>query len=164
MKKITSITIKEKEDYDPDLSYLGEISHKKTYDKHWIPINPDNLSEGWFSPCNHLPYNPNSGITREEAIKYAYEDLHRLLSYGRTWWTNGIKITARFAISDDEGKHWANDERSESLWGIESDCDKKYKQEIIEDLKQELKEQLIEFGFTEDAIASAMASATEEMI
>lgn len=45
MKQIEKITMKIEEDLDPDLSYLGELSYKPTNDKHWIPTNPDDITD-----------------------------------------------------------------------------------------------------------------------
>jgi hypothetical protein len=183
MKKITSITIKEVINNDPDISYLGEITKTKQYNVHRkqssIPTDPDNIDDSdWYMPFNHLPHDPNEwkhvsqeekervikeyGSLRKADIAYAYADMERLQNYYEgKWWCIGIVLTARFAVSDD-GIHFAYDDMNASLWGIESDINKEQKNQFIDELKHELKQQLLDFGFTEDAIATAMASIKEE--
>jgi hypothetical protein len=185
MKRITKVTIRTEFDESPDLSYLGEITKTRQYDiqRHRlsIPTNPNDMDNTeWYMPENHLPHNEENwkrvsliekeqtireyGSLRKADIHYAYEDLKRLQDYyNQQWWCEGITVTAKIEVSEN-GKNWAHDEVIASLWGIESDDTKKHKQDIIEDLKSEISHDLKIWGFTEDAIAAAMASATEENI
>ncbi len=183
MKKTTSITIKEVIDDNPDISYLGKITKRQMYDigrkQLSIPTNPDDIKNTeWYMPFRHLPHNPENwehvnqeekekvikehGSLRNADIAYAYADMKRLQNYYEgKWWYIGIVLTARFAISDDN-LHWAYDDMTASLWGIESDINKEQKNQFIDELKHELKQNLLEFGFTENDIDTAMESIEEE--
>jgi len=153
-KRIKSITLEEKVDENPDLSYLGEICETKLPKykpgKYWIPINPNNLNEGWFSPCNHLPFKQENWdhvstedqlkvieeyrSLRKAAIHYAYEDLKRLQAYHQgTWWSIGLILTAHVEMSED-GEHWTHEKIWDALRGIDSDAGEDNKKEIVNDL------------------------------
>lgn len=180
MKKINNITLKIKIDEDPDVSYLGEIADSQTtrkqYNKHWIPVDPENPDGEWFSPANHLPHNPKSwdhvseekkdkviakyGSLRKADIAYAYEDCERLRKfYAGHWWMEGIILKASIAVSDD-GTHWAYDEITTSLWEIESDGGEDYKATIVKDLSAELEHELTLWGFSHDEILNAFMEMT----
>lgn len=178
MKQLLSVVLTKEIDYDPDLSYLGEISDKPKYrhkNEAWIPTRPDNIhNTRWFSPCDHLPHKESNwshvsdedkqkviekyGSLRKADIAYAYEDLERLLNYNEgRWWMEYYRLTAKIAVSDD-GKHWAYDEIDTSLGGIESDGGRDYKNMIIEDLKSELMHDLELWGFERWEIMNSMCA------
>ena len=180
MKKINNITLKIEIDEDPDVSYLGEIADSQTarkqYNKHWIPVDPENPDGEWFSPCNHLPHKDSNwnhvsqkdkdeviakyGSLRKADIAYAYEDCERLQNfYAGRWWMEGIILRASIAVSDD-GIHWAYDEIVCSLWGIESDGGEDYKATIVKDLSAELEHELTLWGFSHDEILNAFMEMT----
>ena len=180
MKKINNITLKIEIDENPDVSYLGEIADSQTarkqYNKHWIPVDPENPDGEWFSPCNHLPHKDSNwdhvsqknkdeviakyGSLRKTAIAYAYQDLERLQKfYAGYWWMEGIILRASIAVSDD-GTHWAYDEVVSSLWGIESDGGEDYKATIVKDLSAELEHELTLWGFSHDEILNAFMEMT----
>jgi hypothetical protein len=180
MKRINSITIKEDIDHDPDLSYLGKISWTPTYSKThktWIPVEPDRVGKGteWFSPMNHLPHKKENwshvsdedkakviatfGSLRKADIAYAYEDCERLVKYQRgDWYMISIRVEAIISVSED-GEHWANYALYESLGGIESDSGDEYIDETKKELLDEMKSQLLEWGFTNEEIDEAMENA-----
>jgi hypothetical protein len=154
------------------------MATEKNYDEHWIPINPDNIDEGWFAPANHLPHKINNwnhvsqeskneviakyGSLRRADIAYAYRDLKRLQDFNAdTWWCIGIIVTAKIEVSEDE-KNWAHEEVNASLWGIESDATEEHKQTIIEDLKSDVTHDLKIWGFSTSDIATAMSLIKEE--
>ena len=180
MKKINNITLKIEIDENPDVSYLGEIADSQTarkqYNKHWIPVDPENPDGEWFSPCNHLPHKDSNwehvsqedknkviakyGSLRKADIAYAYEDCERLQNfYAGHWWMEGIVLRASIAVSDD-GTHWAYDEIVCSLWGIESDGGEDYKATIVKDLSAELEHELTLWGFSHDEILNAFMEMT----
>jgi hypothetical protein len=180
MKRINSITIKTEYDESPDLSYLGEITETKQYDlqKHMlsIPTDPDDMNNTkWYIPENHLPHKEENwkttpqefkdqaiakyGSLRKADIAYAYDDHTRLQDYyAGKWWMEGIIVTAKIEISED-GKNWAHDEVIASLWGIESNSDKEYRENIIADLKSEVAHDLKIWGFSNSDITVALADA-----
>lgn len=178
MKKINHITFSVKIDDYPDLSYLGKISTRPTWEKGktWIPVDPKNFKNyrnpEWFSPCNHLPHKKENwdhvsekdkqetiekyGSLREADIAYAYKDLKRLQQfYAGRWWVESFILRASIAVSDD-GKHWAFDEIIVALGGIESDSDSEYKKEITTDLREEMVHELEIWGFPRHEIINAM--------
>ena len=169
MKKLIEITFEREIDEYPDLSYLGEIKYqsRKPISENkeaWIPINPNDISEGWFSPGNHLPHNIRNwdhvqgearqqiidkyGSLRKADIAYAYEDLHRLQEYEiMRWWMEIYTLEAHIAVSDD-GEHWAHDTIRDCLGGIESNgILKEYHNEILQDMKMNLMHDLEVWGF-----------------
>jgi hypothetical protein len=167
MKRINSITVKTEYDTDPDLSWLGEI--------HEDPRRPFDIKcdHYWFTPGQHWPHNPTAwkhvtpesknfvlakyGSLKSADYHYALQDMKRLQDYytGR-WYMTGVIVTAKIAISED-GDHWAHEKITNALGGIESDSTKEYKQEIINNLKSEVKEQLNNWGFNNCEIAAAMS-------
>jgi hypothetical protein len=162
-----SIKIKQEIDTDPDLSYLGEFHRGNRK-----PFDMETYDGFWFTPGQHWPHKQEnwkhvSQEEKEEVIKqygslkkadwtYAREDRQRLINYYKDkWYMIGIVVEATIEISDD-GKTWGTTSRRESLWGIESDSGKDYKKEVIENMIDELKHELKEFGFTDEEIEKAI--------
>lgn len=172
MKRITNVKVITTTDDNPDLSFLGEFSRKPLYrhkNEAWIPTDPDNMRHTiWFSPCNHLPHKEENwrhvseedkqkvikefGSLRKADIHYAYEDMKRLQAYeDGKWYMKIIALVVTIQVSED-GTHWATQDLVESIGGIESDSDDKYKNMIINEMKEEMKSQLKSLGFDEDEI------------
>ena len=117
-----------------------------------------------FKPANHIPFDPKDwagvpGTTKEKketAYKYALEDYQRMedLNNGH-WYYLGITFTTHYS-SDKLG---LSGECFDSLWGIESDSGDVYIGGIIEELKSNVKDQLIALGFTEDEIEESFDNA-----
>lgn len=139
MKKIESITIKRIPDYDSDLSYLGQFSSEKG--KFAIETNGGSRNYEYFNAEN------------VENMKQAQENFNRIMNYEKGNLIDyGIKAEAEIRTSYN-GKDWLiNEVRSGGLWGISSDSDESYFTEIESEQLEELKDLLLEFGFTKKEI------------
>jgi hypothetical protein len=149
MKKIKSIQIKMIDDYDPDLSYLGEYSSipkNGAIDREEI----GDMGRGeyrYFNPGNYDPSDKNCD-------KYALEDYKRMEVYNDgDWGCVIISANCIYLISLDNGKTWIiQDIGSGGLGGIESDAEREYFIEVAEEELSTLIEYLKEIGFTEEEI------------
>lgn len=75
--------------------------------------------------------------------EYAEQDRERLESYGVTWHMIGIQVKAKFVVPLQDGNFQVNHTlTSAGLWGIESDSDSSYFEEVAQEEWQELKRQL----------------------
>jgi hypothetical protein len=146
MKKINKIIIRHIPDYDADLDWIGTFD-REPQSEFAIEHEPDNnRTYNWF--------NPQKGAVENK--KQAKRDYERLLAYDRgDWGMIGIKAEAHIACSLD-GKTWKLDTiTSGGLWGIETDADEKYHNEIEQEQLAELKDYLKEYGFTDEEIEKA---------
>ena len=92
-------------------------------------------------------YDINSKDSEER--KYALQDKKRLEAYyNGEWCFIGIQAKAEIRINGI-----SQTISSGGLWGIESDSDEEYFDEVFEEQKEELKDNLLELGFTEKEIA-----------
>lgn len=135
--------IEEKEDNDPDLSYLGEFTDKwepgalNHFAKQYGHNGRDNREYKWFVPCNTYASHRKGLIEMKYgkvladslAREYVAQDYKRSKDYGTYWYMVGIVVTAY--VNDIEIG-------TASLWGIETDSDESYKTETIEELKHEI--------------------------
>jgi hypothetical protein len=126
---------------------------------------------GWI-PGNHIPHNPKnwSHVSRKdksEVIKkygslknadyaYALEDFKRIEEMIKGYWMY-ISIVVETRITTDTG---LSDVVRSSLSGIESDC-KDHIEEVIRELKEENRAQLLKMGFSEDEIKESLDNAVE---
>ena len=86
-----------------------------------------------------------------EEMKYAKQDKSRLDSYyNDEWCMLGIRAIATIRINGI-----LQTVSSRGLWGIESDSGDDYKQEVFEEEKIDLFDQLREIGFSEESIKEA---------
>lgn len=122
-----------------------------------------------FKPFNHIPHDPKnwdhvSKEMKKEVIKkygslkkadysYALADYERMEQLNNGYFSFiGISAEAKVLTSYD-GKNWLiNTLSSGGLWGIESDSDSEYINEVQSEQLAELKDVLIEYGFTEQEI------------
>lgn len=97
----------------------------------------------------------------EEAERYRQEDRERLAAYDRgEWWMVGIWAEA--TILTGGPKVWVgNCIRSGGLWGIESDSSKEYFREVAQDELANLRDILLEMGFSEAEIDAAFENVEE---
>lgn len=139
MKRIAKITIKQIADDCPDLSYLGDYSnsaHEGAIDRQ---ANGD-CGRGEYRFFN--PANP----------EYAEQEYQRMEAYHRgSWCCIGIRAEAVIQTSDGV----CNSISSGGLWGIESDSDDRYLEEIAREELAALRGTLAELGFSADEIDSA---------
>jgi hypothetical protein len=148
MKKLISITYKTELDEFADLSYIGTFDDKP---KDEFAINHKERNGGrnsyeWFNP------QPGTCETQEHA-EQAY---NRLIEFESGYCsTVGIRAIAHVRTSND-GISWQGHEiQSPGLWGIESDSDKTYLDDIKCEQFRDLADSLREFGFTQEEIESA---------
>lgn len=127
--RIDRITVTTTPDHDPDLSWL-----EQDYDDPSIP------------PA--------------EAAKYREQDAKRLATYGDDWYMLGV-IASAHVIYDTPQGGWITGPVIESpgLWGVESDRDPAYLDEIAGEQVAELAPMLAALGFTPEQIADAIADA-----
>lgn len=150
MKKIKKITLKRVPDYDADLSYLGTFDPQAQSD-YAIAHEPDNnRTFNWFNPQNV------EGDTPRNLRKYAKQDYERMMAYENGHWhMMMVKAEAEIATSE-KGNSWLiNKVSSGGLWGLESDSDESYFKEVEDEQMAELKDLLLELGFTAEDIAKA---------
>lgn len=143
MKKITEIRIIHQLDEIPETSYLDS-----KYDGDTQTI---------VSSCQYT----NDTIKQygfERVKEWIDEDHKRLLNYGNTWWCIGIQAVAKIHILDNPmaGHHIVIPVTTPGLWGIESDSDKSYLDDVGNSELITLKEILMELGFTEDEFDKAV--------
>ena len=122
-----------------------------------------------FKPGNHIPHDPKnwdhvSKEKKREVIKkygslkkadytYALADYERMEQLNNGYF-NFIGISAKSEVlTSYNGKDWLiNTLSSGGLWGIESDSSSEYISEVQSEQLAELKDVLIEYGFTEQEI------------
>ena len=94
-------------------------------------------------------YDINSKDSEER--KYALQDKKRLEAYyNDEWYFIGIQAVAEIRINGI-----SQTISSGGLYGIESDSGNEYFDEVLEEQKEELKDNLLELGFTEKEIAQS---------
>ena len=92
-------------------------------------------------------YDINSKDSEER--KYALQDKKRLEAYyNNEWHFVGVQAVAEIRINGI-----SQTISSGGLWGIESDSSDEYFDEIFEEEKEQLKDVLLQLGFTEKEIA-----------
>ena len=92
-------------------------------------------------------YDINSKDIEER--KYALQDKKRLEAYyNDEWHFVGVQVVAEIRIDG-----LLQTISSGGLWGIESDSSDEYFDEIFEEEKEQLKDVLLQLGFTEKEIA-----------
>ena len=147
MKRISSITIERKPDYDADLSFLGTFDNEPK-DKFAIEHEPNNPRVfHWFNP------QPGTVETKEQA-QQVYE---RMMGYENgQWGMIGIRAKAEIQTSEGGNSWFCNDVESGGLWGIDDDSEESYLKEIEREQLDELKDVLLELGFTKEEIDKAV--------
>lgn len=145
--EISKIRVKSDSDPDPDLSWIGKYSD--VWEKHAIDRfedrHHDNREYRYFHPANP---------------EYAKEEYQRMeaINEGQIWFI-GIWVEADILI-----KGQIQVITSGGLWGIESDSDQKYIDEVVQDELSNLTDQLKELGFSEGEIQDAIDNKIEELI
>jgi len=83
--------------------------------------------------------------------KYALENYQRMTDYNNQHWSY-LVIKCETFIHTDSG---LSDSVFDTLSSVESDGSEEYLAEIIEDLKSNVKDQLVKMGFSEDEIKTS---------
>jgi hypothetical protein len=138
MKKIQEIRIKHITDPEPDLSHLETVIE----DGHIV------------SSCQYTDDDIRTeGL--EKVMEWAREDQARIVSYGTEWHNIGIRAVADVRTSEN-GREWLiNHISSGGLWGVESDSDESYFEEVAQDEVSALMDTLQEYGFTKAEVDAA---------
>lgn len=117
---------------------------------HW-----NNREYRYFNP-NHENYE---GCTEEEIRKYCRQDFDRMESLNAgDWYYIGIRAEAII----ETGSGITQRVSSGGLWGIESDSDKSYFEEVQNEELAALKAELVALGFSKRAISKAFKSVQEQ--
>lgn len=151
MKRILSVTVHREVDSDPDLSWLGEYSDK--------PKNNaiDRQERGEMQRGEFRYFNP--AISGEESGNpdSPEEDYRRYEAYNKSqWWMIGVWCSAKVVLTDV-----VQTIRSGGLWGIESDSEDDYFEEVIKEELAALRGQLKAIGFSDRAISKAFKEKKE---
>jgi hypothetical protein len=109
------------------------------------------------------PYACGEKEGTEDYQKYGKQDYRRMESLNQGgYYYIGIRAEATVQVSFDGGKVWKFDTMtSGGLWGIESDSDPSYLDEVAKEELNELKATLIEYGFSETEIDAATTGELE---
>jgi hypothetical protein len=154
-KKIEKIVIRHMYDETPDLDWLGTFNSEA---KHPFAINHRERSGDRNS---YEFFNPQEGAC--ETQEQAEADYKRMMEFERgNVYCLGIRAEA-FIQTSGNGQIWlCNTVSSSGLWGIESDSEKSYFEEIANEEIAELKNLLIALGFSADEIKNTSIT-TEEL-
>lgn len=185
MKKCTTYTIgqttieKTNDDFSESYNDLGKYTNEigpgiiiREYDEFYerIPVEMERNDDGTFygkkDPLIHRynnneypafkPYAGGEKIGTKNYYKYGMADYDRMESYNNCNWCY-IGIIIKTEVTTDIG---LSSDITESLFGIESDCTD-YHKTVIEDLKHEVKYQLLKMGFNENEIDLSLDNANE---
>lgn len=119
-----------------------------------MPLELESISKEFIideSPDLSYLEQDYEDCTKQEAIKHKAQDENRLQRYNDGYWHMiGIKAKAKIRINGI-----FETVTSGGLWGIESDSDQKYFDEVFEEQKSELIDMLKEIGISQDQIAEA---------
>lgn len=142
-KKIDSVRVARILDYSPDLSWLGEYSNE--WEEGAIETGRDGHHYRYFIPAISGEESGNPDSTKE--------DFERMEAYNRQeWWSYGVMAKARTYVNGI-----LQEITSAGLWGIESDAEEGYFEEISAGEVSELKKILIALCFPIEEIDNAFA-------
>jgi len=143
MIELRGITIKHMADEDPDLS--------------WLETEYDEEAQQVLDSCRYTQKDVDE-CGWEEVKGWLDGDQKRLDDYnGQQWWMIGIRAVAEIVVGGT-----IQQINSGGLWGIESDCEASYFEEIARDELHQLREILLALGVTEEQI-DAIEPTTEEV-
>ncbi len=151
-RRILEVRVYHPIDEDPDLSHLGEYSNSP--DPRFCI---DRKERGQCERGQYRFFNPSRNYDdcgMDELKKYAEQDYARMEEYNRgTWCAEGVRAMAKVQL----GSTLIQTLESGGLWGIESDSDKGYFQEVEDEQLEELRFELQACGFTPNEINAAFA-------
>lgn len=101
-----------------------------------------------------------SGI--EQVRKWVEQDEERLRTHGDSWQMIGVFAEAEIQTSEDGSTWLINTIRSGGLWNTESDSDEQHFKEIEAEELENLKQVLLELGFSAEDIAAARVGRKSE--
>ena len=174
MQKLTEYTlgktvIEKRYDHDCDTDDLGTYTEKYQpgciirFDKSFYE---DHMDDDDYEPVTlrreysfFLPPDNGEVIGSPDYRKYALQYYNEMEDLNNNRWCF-IGIIISTTIHTDTG---LSDKLVESLGGIENHWDKEsdiYHNEVIDDLKTELKVRLLKFGFSDDEITKTLNDTT----
>lgn len=113
----------------------------------------------YFNP----PVENYKGSTDEEMRQYCQQDYQRMKGLNDGDWNFiGIKAYAEITIPINGDSRLCQEITSGGLWGIESDSEDSYLDEIGKEQLSELRDQLHALGFSKRAIAAAFRNVERE--
>jgi hypothetical protein len=156
--KVTNVKIEHRADTSPDFSFMGEYTDElkpgvivRTYNEFFEKLPDESaMPERGREFRAFKPYAGGEKVGTPEYYKYGKRDYDRMESYNNQDWAFiGIVATAtvRFSTSeDDSGISRITHFRSGGLWGIESDIDNSYLEEVAKEQLLDLRAVLDAFG------------------
>lgn len=165
-KRIQSIKVQRVADSDPDTSYLGTFSNR-AYTQfaidHCERTGSNRTNGQWFNPGTVEDFKESASwipttvenkrqYWHDAMVKNAEADYARMIAFSDGQWEYiGIRATAEVVIAGT-----CQTVTSGGLWGIESDSDAAYLQEIEAEQVSELRTILYGMGFSKRSIAAAV--------
>ena len=157
-KRILSVTVKRMIDADGDTSWMGEYSNTPKTD---YAIDRQELGDQGRNEFRYFngPVENYKGESPENIRKYIRQDYDRMQALQRgDFYFLGIRAEAQ--IQTDSGI--IQRITSGGLWQIESDSDDGYLETVQTEELGELKKELLSFGFSRRAIATAYKNVQEK--
>lgn len=120
----------------PDVSHLGEYSDKLK------PGGIDLRERGDWSPGTYKYFNVGTGDPA-----YIEQDYKRMRRFDRgDWHMMGIWVEATATARNEDGEWVTKEFKSGGIWGVESDSDYDYLQELIAEELSDIENQLAAEG------------------
>jgi hypothetical protein len=150
--RIESVKVRREVDADPDLSYLGE------YSNHASDNSIDRVERGDAGRGEYRYFTPAMTGAQTGNPDSPEHDYQRAEAYNRgAWCMVGVWAEAEVIVSGTVQRI-----RSGGLWGIESDSDASYFEEVAREQLAELADILAEFiGLSRSAIKRAFPKQVE---
>jgi hypothetical protein len=150
-KRILSVTLHREVDDNPDLSWIGEYSN--------LSDGPDAIDRQARGECGRGEYryfNPTNSAAETGNPDSPEQDYQRIEDYNRGGWCMmGIYATAEVVLTGSVVQKI----RSGGPWGIESDSDEGYFDEVRDEELAALRTELTAVGFSKRQIDKAFAEA-----
>lgn len=152
-KRIDRVRFVREVDTDPDMSYLGEYKSSPGAEDRTI----DREERGDMGR-NEFRYFIAAMSAKETGNPESVEqDYKRAEAMNRgEWWYVGIRAEARIVVGETCQRI-----TSGGLWGIESDSGADYFAEVQAEELANLKEQLMELGFSRRAVSAALKNCED---
>jgi hypothetical protein len=157
---LVSIKVEHEPDTSPDLDWIGTYSNEpgpadRTVDREACGDWGGSHDYAYFIAANSGDETGNS-----DSVK---QDYQRMEAYNnQQWYMLGIRAAAKVQCPDGSGSYRLEYFSSGGLWGIESDSDKDYIQEIKNEQLDDLYAHLEHFGVdlsNWDALTAKAATA-----
>ena len=152
--KILSVRVESRVDDSPDLSWIGEYSNdpgKNAIDRQ----ERGDMQRGEYRYCNIELSGEDTG--NPESVE---QDYQRLEAFNQgQWWEIGVVAKATVQLRPDGPIQTLH---SGGLWGIESDSEDGYMNEVKQDELAALADELAAVGFGKAAIKRAIRNAEDK--